>query len=905
MAKISWKSLVPYLTAVLLFVAIAVVYFYPVLQGYRIKSTDIKQHKGMSQEVRAHKEKFDEEPLWIGNMFAGMPAYQVSTVRYNGNILDFIHQLMTLGFPYPIGLLFLYLIGFYILLLALKIDPWLAIIGAIAFAFSSYFIIIVEAGHTSKAFAIAYMPPLLGGIISILRGRLWIGALLTAVFMGMELYANHLQITYYLIFVIAIVGIVEMIAQLRAGQAPTFFKRAAIVVVAVIIGVLPNLGNILLTYEYSKHSTRSLSELTIQPDGSSNEDIKSTGLDKDYITRWSYGMQESFSLMIPNVKGGASGAIIADQEEVDRLRREDPAFFNFMVEQYQKDRYVVNTYWGNQPFTSGPVYLGIVICFLAFLSFFFIKDPLVTGLGLAALLALLLAWGKNLMPFSEFFIDYFPMYNKFRAVSMILVLVELVVPILAILFLAKLYQDRQILAANRKRFFIVSGAFVGLLLLFLMLPDMFFDFLSEKDKAQLNKLIQTQPAQSNLIYANFEKIESLRIDAFRSDVLGVLKYLVLAIGLILLYTYDKLKRSYMALGIGALVLVDLWVVDKGFINNEETPGASRTAVNRFLKYEKVDQQKAPHQADRVDYAILQTEMQNNPEIKQEINREEAKLKEVNRRPDLGELEKVRFNVLMRNTHYRVLNTTQKMDEDAKTAYFHKTLGGYHGAKMKKYQELIDFELGIEHYQLRQAFAQGGERMVKQMLPQMNVTNMLNAKYIIGLEKAGDKPVQTLVRNDNALGNAWFVKSHQFVSNADEEIMALQNLDARQEAVVREEYRYQIQGVGSAGGFIRLESYLPNELVYSYQSTGDQLAVFSEIYYDKGWNAYINGQKVPHIKVNYILRGMKVPAGEGEIVFKFEPGTYAIGKASTWIGSILILLIIAGVFYKKYTAKEQA
>jgi hypothetical protein len=905
MAKISWKSLIPYLTALLLFVAIAVVYFYPILQGYRIKSTDIKQHKGMSQEVRAHKEKFNEEPLWIGNMFSGMPAYQVSAVRYQGNILDFFHQLMTLGFAYPIGLFILYLVGFYILLLCLKIDPWIAIIGAIAFAFSSYFIIIIEAGHTSKAYAIAYMAPLLGGIISILRGRVWIGALLTAVYMGMELYANHLQITYYLIFVIFIVGVIEMISQMKEGNASTFFKRAGIVVLAVILGILPNLGNILTTYEYSKFSTRSPSELTILADGSSNEDIVSTGLDKDYITRWSYGLQESFSLMIPKVKGGASGAIIADQEEVERLRREDPAFFNFMVEQYQNDRYVVNTYWGNQPFTSGPVYLGIIICFLAFLSFFYVKDPLVIGLTIAGLLALLLSWGKNFMLLSEFFIDHFPLYNKFRAVSMILVIVELVVPVLAILFLSKLYKNPSLISDDWKKFFTVSGVFVGILLLFLAVPDMFFDFLSEKDNDQLNKLLQSQSGQATQIYNNFEKIESLRIDSFRSGILNVSKYLILTIVLIILYANKKLKGTYMVMGIGALVLVDLWTVDKEFINNKEREGASRTASDRFLKYEKLDQQLAPHQADRVDYAILQTEMREHPEIKAKIQDAEAAIKAKTRRPDKAELEKTRFSILMRNTHYRVLNTTQKLDEDAKTAYFHKTLGGYHGAKMKKYQELIDFELGLEHYQLRQAFVKGGEPLVKQLLPQMNVTNMLNAKYIIGLQRSGEQAVPSLIRNDNALGNAWFVNSVQFVGTADEEIKSIADLDPKQTAIVREEYREEVQGVGPGGGFIRLDSYLPNELKYSYKATTDQLAVFSEIYYDKGWNAYLNGERVPHIKVNYTLRGMKVPAGEGEIVFKFEPQSFAIGKASTYIGTVLMILLIIAVGYRKYAAIKEA
>jgi len=904
MSKISLKSLLPYLSAVLLFAGIAMVYFYPVLQGYRVKTIDITQHKGMSQEVRAHKEAFDEEPLWVGNMFGGMPAYQVSTVRYSGNILDGLHKMMTLGFPYPIGVLFLYLIGFYILLLSMKIDPWLSIIGAIAFAFSSYFIIIIDAGHTSKAFAIAYMPPLLGGIISILRGRLLVGALLTSVFMGLELYANHLQITYYLMFVILIVGLVEMINMIKEGKVADFAKRAAIVVVAVLLGVMPNLGNILLTYEYSKASTRSPSELTINPDGTSNENIKSTGLDKDYITRWSYGMQESFSLMLPNVKGGASGAIIGDQEEVERLRREDPAFFNFMVEQYQKERFIINTYWGNQPFTSGPVYLGIIICFLAFLALFYIKDPLVIGLGLAALFALMLSWGKNLMGFSEFFIDHFPMYNKFRAVSMTLVLVELVVPILAILFLSKLVTDKELINANRKRFFIISGSFVGLLLLFYIMPDTFFDFLSDRDKEQMTKLVAAQGGQTNNIYANFEKVESIRIGVFRSDILSVLKYLILAIGLILLYAYDKVNKKVLLAGIGTLVLVDLWLVDKQFLNNEEKAGARSSSPDRYLAYEKLTAQTAPYQASSVDYAILQTEMRENPALRSLITEAENNAKAKARRADAGELEKARFNTLMRNTHYRVFNTAQKMDEDAKTAYFHKTLGGYHGAKMKKYQELIDFKLGIEHYQLRQAFTQGGERMVKSLLPQMTVANMLNAKYVIGLQQTGDRMAETLIRNDLALGNAWFVSDYQIVNSADEEIIAIREFDPSSTVIIREEDKAYVENLKKGSGFIRLESYLPNQLVYTYQSNADQLVVFSEIFYDKGWNAYINGNPVPHIKVNYILRGMKVPAGEGEIVFKFEPSTYSIGKASTWISSVLILLLILGVGYKELFAKSE-
>ncbi len=892
------KKYIPQLLAVVIFLGIAIAYFYPAIQGYRIKQTDIKQHKGMSQELKSHKAKFDEEPLWIGNMFSGMPAYQVSTVRYSGNILDVFHKIMTLGFPYPIGLLFLYLIGFYILLLCLRINPWIAIIGAIAFAFSSYFIIIIEAGHTSKAFAIAYMAPLLGGIISLLRGRVWLGLVLTSIFMGLELYANHLQITYYLAFVIAIVIVGESIAIFKKEGPTTFLKRIGLIFVGVLIGLLPNLGNILTTYEYSKSSTRSLTELTVQADGTSNKEIKSSGLDKDYITRWSYGIGESFTFLLPNAKGGKSGAILGIEEDIERIRKEDPTFFNFLVSQYQNNKYIVDTYWGNQPFTSGPVYLGIIICFLAFLALFTIRTPLAISLSVAGLLALLLSWGNNLMWLSEFFIDYFPMYNKFRAVSMMLVLVELVIPVLAILFLQWLVDNKAEVLRNKKRYLSISGFFVGVLVVFYISPDSFFDFLSEKDQTQIQKLIQKSPENTDGIYRNFEKVENYRMEVFKSDIGNSLKFLVLAIVLISLFVMDKLKSALFIAGMGVLVFIDLWMVDKDYLNNEEKPGARASAGDRYLKYEKVQQQVYPHVASPVDQAILQNELQLNPQIQNIINEDIQELKRENPRPPKGELEAIQFTNLMRNTHYRVLNTLKRLDEDAQTAYFHKTLGGYHGAKMKKYQELVDFELGMEHFQLRNAFIEGGQQMVLQMLPQMNVTNMLNAKYILGAEKTKDGNRLTYLENPYRLGNAWFVDEVEIVDNADDEIMALETLNPSKKAVSRTEFSDQLSGVQNGNGKIELTSYLPNELKYTYSSDSKQLIVFSEIYYEKGWNAYVNGKLTPHLKVNYILRGLVVDSGDGEIVFKFEPTTYAIGKATTWVGSISILILISLLVYKR-------
>lgn len=901
MKSIDSKKFLPHIVALVLFTAIASVYFYPTFLGYRLKQGDIKQHKGMAHEIRSHRADFNEEPLWLGNMFSGMPAYQVSATQFKGNIIKVIDNVLKFGLPHPVYLLFLYMLGFYILLMCLRINPWLSIVGAIAFAFSSYFLVIIEAGHNSKALSIAYMPALLGGIISILRGRIWLGGLITVVFMGLHLNANHLQITYYLIFVVFIYGIYELVYQLRAGHSKEFFKRAGIAVIAVLIGVLPNIGNILTTYEYSKFSTRSPSELTINPDGSSNEGVKSTGLDKDYITRWSYGIEETITLLVPNAKGGKSGAILADEEEIQRLRQADPQFFNFMVNQYQNEQFIVNTYWGNQPFTSGPVYVGAIVFFLAVLALFFVKSRLIISLGIVTVLALLLSWGKNLMWFTDFFIDYIPLYNKFRAVSMILVIVELVLPIFAVLFLSELYQNRDEILRQKKKILSVSGVFVGVLLVFWVTPDTFFDFLSLDEKQHMNEQLQENQQQSNAIYAGFESIKDYRIDLFKSDLMNSLKYIILALAVLLLYLYGKLNKKVFVLGIGALVLVDLWSLNKQFLNNEEKPGVSKTAADRFLAYQPQEQKLAPYAASPVDKTILQNELNKNAELAQQVEQKIAEVRAEKGRLDQRDIEKIQFLQLMRNTHYRVLNSTAKMDEDAKTAYFHKTLGGYHAAKMKKYQELIDFELGREHFQLRQAFLQGGKDYAQQLLPQMNVTNMLNAKYIIGAVQAGQGQQLAVIQNPHALGNSWLVDDVKFVADANEEIKAFENTDVSKSVIVRESYKDHLSLSYSVGStdYIKLESYLPNELIYTYQSANNAFAVFSEIFYDKGWTAYINGEEVPHYRVNYTLRGLELPAGSGEVKFVFDPDSYEFGVVATWVSSVIILLLIGFVAYRKY------
>ena len=450
MKKIDFKKYLPYLGGVIIFLVLAAVYFYPVIEGYRIKQSDIKLIKGMSQEIRDHREVFDEEPLWLGNMFSGMPTFQVST-EFPGNLLQYVSKEITRGIPHPIGIVFAYMIGFFIFSLSLRISPLISIVGAIAYGFSSYFIIILEAGHNTKALAIAYVPPMLAGLITMYRGKELLGFVLTAIFVGLELFANHFQITYYSALIILGIAVVNLIAYSKDKKISLFLKRSALLFVAALLGLGANVGNLLTTYEYSKSSTRSKSELTIQPDGTPNDAVKSTGLDKDYITQWSYGQEESLSLFLSDIKGGGSGAIIGLEDEVERLRRENPSFFTFLVTQYQNNQNVVSTYWGNQPFTSGPVYIGIIVFVLAILSLFFVKDRLIYSLGVVTILALLLSWGKNFMGFTEFFIDYIPGYNKFRAVAMLLVVVEFTLPVFAVLVLSELYKNREGILEQKKK----------------------------------------------------------------------------------------------------------------------------------------------------------------------------------------------------------------------------------------------------------------------------------------------------------------------------------------------------------------------------------------------------------------------------------------------------------------------
>lgn len=899
MKNINFKNFFPHITAILIFIVLSLVYFYPLLEGYTLRQGDVEKHKAMGHEIKSHKEKYNETALWSGNMFAGMPTYLTTRVKYSLNITHYILALAKAGLPHPASAIFVYLLGFFILFLCLRINPWLAIIGSIAFAFSSYFLIIIEAGHTSKTYAIAFMAPVLGGFIEAMRGKLSVGVLLIAVFTSVQLYVNHLQITYYLFFVLLFVGIAELGYAVKTRTVQSFLKKISFVLLGAILGVLPNLGNLLITYEYSKQSTRGKTELTISADGSSNESNVSSGLDKDYITQWSYGIDETFTLIVPDAKGGSSIPILGDEEEVKRLRKEDPNFFNVLASEYQQNNYAVPYYFGNQPIVSGPVYIGIIVVVLALLALIFLRDRLVLALAGVTLLTVALSWGKNFMGLTEFFIDYVPGYNKFRAVAMILVVAEFTAPILAILFLDRLIKEREVFIREKKKVFIGLGAIALIVAGIALSPDSFVDLSSEVENARL----QQQGANSQAAFLNQSRIEDYRAAMVSQSAWGSFRYLALASILLLLFIFGKIKKGVLLSGIGALIFIDLWLVDKQYLNNKKANGRSATGT-KYENWVKPSNQQIPYDPNSIDQSIIRNELANDPSLSEKIqNRIDTYKKENGKRLDNRKVFDLQYAGLMEHTHYRVLNTNDRLDQEVRTPFFHKSLGGYHGAKMKKYQELIDFHLGIEHYQVRQAFVQAGPDYVRRILPTLKTANMLNAKYIVGPDNTG-KSQGVVIENPHAYGNAWFVNQIRVVENADSAIAALRNNDLRTTAVVE---KVDASNLGNetynpSGAEISLQTYSPNKLTYQYSAYSKQFAVFSEIYYSPGWKAYINGEEAEFNKVNYTLRGMILPSGGGTIEFIFQPFTYKLGSALAGVSSLIMILLLGFISYRGFKDK---
>lgn len=799
MKNISFRKALPYLSAIAIFVVITMMYFSPLLEGKKLKQSDITQWKGMSKEISDFRDKTGNEALWTNSMFGGMPAYQIS-VEYKGNVLRYADQLMQLFLPQPAGMVFLYMIGFFILLLVLKVDKWLAIAGAVAFAFSSYLFIIFEAGHNSKAHAIGYMAPVLAGIILTYRGRYLAGGVLAAIALSLELLTNHMQITYYLMLISGILVITELVGSIREKKLPGFAKATGILLIGAIFAVATNITNLWATYEYGKETIRGKTELTTEKSN------RTSGLDKDYATGWSYGVMETFTVLIPNFNGGSSQGALTESSNVYKALKEN----NIDNNQAQNVIRALPLYWGTQPGVAGPVYAGAIIIFLFIFALFIVDNKYKWWLLSATILSVLLAWGKNFMPFTDFFLNYVPGYNKFRAVSMTLVMAELCIPLLAILGLQKAFSGETDKKKLIKYLYYSIGITGGISLFFAIAGSSLFNFVSPADEQYKSYFPDWLISALRL-----DRAALLSSDSFRS-----LAFILLAGTAVWAMINQKIKKPVFYSALILLILVDMWTVNRRYLNSESFVRKSIDAV--------------PFQPTAADQIIMKD---NDPDFRV-------------------------FNQAVGNPF-----------ADASTSYFHKSLGGYHGAKLRRYQELIDHHLSKGN---------------------MSVFNMLNTKYFIAPdEKSGQPQVQI---NMQALGNAWFVNNAHMVNNADEEINALTDFVPTETAVYDKRFEEQVKGhiiSKDSLATITLTEYKPNHLTYTYETGKEQLAVFSEIYYAKGWNAYIDGKVSPYFRANYVLRAMIVPAGKHTIEFRFEPKVYFTGEKIAFASSMLLVLLAIG------------
>ena len=825
------KNILSIVAAILSFVAITFVYFSPVFEGKRVKQHDIEMHKGMAQEIDQYRAETGEQTLWTDTPFGGMPAWNIS-IKPKGNLTEPIFQALKIGLPQSTSAVFISMLGFFILLLVLDCGFWISFIGAIAYGFTSYLFIVIGAGHNAKAMAMAYMPAVIAGVLLTYKGKYLWGWLLTAFALAFEVRTNHLQITYYLALIVVILVIAELISDIIKKRLGHFIKASIGLIVAAIIGVLTCSTSLYGSYEFGKETTRGKPVLT------RNEDNQTKGLDRDYITQWSYGIGETWSLLIPNAKGGAS-AYIGNQNPA--LEKADSRFRSNIAQS--------NAYWGDQPGTSGPVYVGAIVVFLFVLGALTVKGKLKWALLVATVLSILLSWGKNFMGFTNFFLDYIPGYNKFRAVSMTLVIAEVCMPLLGFLGLAELAKEPDGFKKNQKKFYIALGITAGICLLFALAPKVFFNFLNRGEAEQFASMSK---GKDGAVYATFAtQLENVRVAIFRKDALRSLLFILLAAVPLFLYGKGKLKGHIAFPILAVLVLIDMFPIDKRYLNKDN-----------FIDKRK---EEMPYAATIADKAIFED------------------------------------NTLS----FRVADITKDMFNDASTCYFHKSLGGYSGAKLRRYQDIITQYLGGELNQLRGAKTSTD---LIQALSQQKVLNMLNTKYIIY------NPNSQPFENPFAQGNAWIASDVKWVQTPNEEIDAIAIHDLQHTAIINKEFEQQVGSYSTdslAQVQIELTDYQPNRLTYRFSdvstgsTTAQHLVVFSEIWTEKGWKLHIDGKEQPMIRANYLLRAAMVPSGNHEIVMEYAPKAWKTGNTLSFISSLIMVLgLIAALAVTLKTKKEK-
>ena len=799
------KKFLPHLFVLAGFIVLSLFYFNPVLQGKEIYQSDIIQYIGMAKEQSDFRAETGEEPYWTDAAFGGMPTYQLGAYYPHNYIKKLDSALRFL--PRPADYLFLYFIGFYILLLCLKVDYRIAFIGSLAFGFSTYLIIILGVGHNAKAHAIAYMPMVLAGIIAIFRYRNIWSFLLLAVAMALEIQANHFQMTYYLLLLVIVLGLVYLYDAFKKTYIPEYFKALGIMVLAVVLAIVLNATNLMATSEYAAFSTRGESELSVSPNGAPKTE---SVLSYDYITEYSYGILESFNLMVPRFMGGGSAENIGkDSNLYDAIQQigASPA-------QAADFANSAPTYWGDQTFVGAPAYIGASVIFLFIFALFLVRGRLKWWIVGGSILALFLSWGRNFEFLTRFFIDYVPLYDKFRAVSSIQVLLELCLPLLAVVGLQKLFSEK-IAYADKLNALKYSGIISGGLLLFFLIFSSMFDFAGANDAVYRE--------QFGMDFMNALKDD--RKSIFTSDVIRSLILVAVSAALIWAYLKNKISKNIIIAGLGIAILIDLVGVDLRYVNGED-----------FVQSRKINQ---PYQKYEADNQILQD-----------------------------------------TAHFRVFDVSGSPFNTGRTSYYHKALGGYHAAKPGRIQDLYDFYISQNN---------------------MKILSMLNVKYFIVPTDNGVQAQQ----NPNAFGNAWAVETIKWVETQNEEIQILEDVNLKNTAVINTRFKPEVSNdfVYDPDVALQLTSQQPNELNYDYAADSAQFVVFSENYYQPGWQAYIDGKEVTHVQANYVLRAMNVPAGKHKITFKFEPEVVKTGSSIALAGSIIFGLILLGGIGYEYKKRK--
>lgn len=827
------KQWLPDVLVVILFAVLSYAYFYPAVSEDRILYRhDASAGRGAGQEQTEYLEKTGERTRWTNSLFGGMPTYQLAPSYDSQDTLIGISWLYRLGLPEFVWYVFVYLLGFYILLRAFDFRQHLAALGSIIWAFSSYFFIIIAAGHIWKVYALAYLPPMIAGIVLAYRGKYLWGLVVTALFAALEIYANHVQMTYYYLFIILFMVIAYLVDAIRNKKLAHFWKATAVCAAGALIGICLNLSNLYHTWQYSKESMRGKSELV----KANTENQTSSGLDRDYITQWSYGIDETWTLLIPNAKGGAHQIKLG--EDADAMAKVDPQFQQIVAQWYQ--------YWGEQPFTAGPVYVGAFVMMLFILGCFIVKGPMKWALLAATILSIMLSWGKHFMPLTNFFIDFVPMYAKFRTVSSILVIAEFTIPLLAIMALKRLVDEPELIKTRRTSIYLIVSFVLtaGLAWIFRLMPTAFFDFISTADTAQLSQYVPQEYLAPIL-----DSISKARVEVFKSDCMRSAWIIVIGTVLLFLYKANKLKAPYMVGAILVLCLVDMWQINKRYLYDE-------MFVDKTVREQPIKMSAA----------------------------EEQILKD-------------------KSLDYRVLNLASNTFNENETSFYLKSIGGYHAAKLRRYQEMIDAYISKEMSGVFSGLtsAQGDITKVNgdSIWP---VLNMLNAKYfILPLQSGQTVPVQ----NPYTYGNAWFVDKVNYVDNANQEIDMVGKLNLRHEAVADKKFAGQLgESVKQdSTSIVTITSYEPNKLVYDVHSDKGGVVVFSEIYYP-GWTATVDGEEVELGRVNYILRALNVKPGNHKVELSFFPKSVDITETVAYVAYGILLLVVLFLVFMEWKKRKK-